>query len=40
MHSNQDVREAVRREQLGEYVKRHNLNINYYKDYGWDAVKF
>ena len=40
MHSYQDVREAVRREQLGEYVKRHNLNINYYKDYGWDAVKF
>ena len=39
MHSNQDVREAVRREQLGEYVKSHNLNINYYKDYGWDAVK-
>ena len=39
MHSNQDVREAVRREQLGEYVKRHNLNIHYYKDYGWDAVK-
>ena len=39
MHSNQDVREAVRREQLGEYVKSHNLNIHYYKDYGWDAVK-
>ena len=39
MHSNQDVREAVRREQLSEYVKSHNLNINYYKDYGWDAVK-
>lgn len=39
MHSNRDVREAVRREQLSEYVKSHNLNINYYKDYGWDAVK-
>jgi hypothetical protein len=39
MHSNQDVREAVRREQLGEYVKSHNLKINYYKDYGWDAVR-
>ena len=34
MHSNQDVREAVRREQLTEYVKSHNLNISYYKDYG------
>ena len=39
MHSNQDVREAVRREQLGEYVKSHNLKVSYYKDYGWDAVK-
>ena len=39
MHSSQDVREAVRREQLGYYVKNHNLNIHYYKDYGWDAVK-
>ena len=39
MHSNQDVREAVRREQLQEYVHTHNLNVKYYKDYGWDAVK-
>ena len=39
MHSNQDVREAVRREQLSEYVKSRNLKINYYKDLGWDAVK-
>ena len=38
MHSNQDVREAVRREQLSEYVKSHNLNIRYYKDFGWNAV--
>ena len=39
MHSNQDVREAVRREQLQEYVRSHNLKVKYYKDYGWDAVK-
>ena len=39
MHSNQDVREAVRQEQLSEYVRSHNLNVHYYKDYGWDAVK-
>lgn len=39
MHSNQDVREAVRREQLGEYVRFHNISVHYYKDYGWDAVK-
>ena len=38
MHSNQDVREAVRQEQLTEYVNRYNLDIHYYYDYGWDAV--
>lgn len=35
----QDVREAVRREQLGEYVRFHNISVYYYKDFGWDAVK-
>ena len=39
MHSNQDVREAFRKEQLQEYVKKHNLNVHYYQDYGWPAVK-
>lgn len=39
MHSNQDVREAVRREQLREYVERHGLKIRYYQDYGWPAVE-
>ena len=39
MHSNQDVREAVRREQLGEYAKRTGLNVRYYQDYGWPAVE-
>lgn len=39
MHSNQDVREAVRREQLGEYVKSRSLNVRYYKDFGWEAVR-
>lgn len=38
MHANQEVREAVRREQLGEYVKRNTLPIRYYQDYGWPAV--
>lgn len=38
IHSNQDVREAVRQEQLQEYVRRHNLDIRYYQDYGWPAV--
>ena len=39
MHSSQDVREAVRREQLQEYISRHQLPIRYYQDYGWDAVE-
>ena len=39
MHSNEQVREAVRKEQLGEYVKRHDLPVHYYQDYGWEAVR-
>jgi hypothetical protein len=39
MHSNEQVREAVRKEQLGEYVKRHGLPFRYYQDYGWPAVE-
>lgn len=38
MHSNQDVREAVRREQLREYVQRDSLRVRCYKDYGRPAV--
>lgn len=38
MHSNEAVREAVRKEQLREYAKRHGLNVRYYQDYGWPAV--
>lgn len=39
MNANRDVREAARKEQLGEYVKRHHLNVRYYQDFGWDAVE-
>jgi len=39
MHSNADVREAVRQEQLREYIRRHNLPVRYYQDYGWPAVE-
>ena len=39
IHSNERVREAVRQEQLREYVKKHNLNVKYYQDYGWPAVE-
>lgn len=37
MHANESVREAVRREQLYEYVQQNNLNIHYYQDFGWEA---
>ena len=37
MHSNESVREAVRREQLSEYVQQNGLDIRYYQDYGWEA---
>ena len=40
MHSNQDVRESVRKEQLKEYARQHNLNVRYYQDFGWPAVEF
>lgn len=39
MHSNEEVREAVRKEQLKEYVRQHNLNVHYYQDFGWPAVE-
>ncbi len=39
IHSNQGVQEAVRREQLRYYLKRHGLHYRYYQDYGWPAVE-
>ena len=39
MHSNEDVREAVRKEQLQEYVRQHSIPVRYYQDYGWPAVE-
>ena len=39
MHSNEQVREAVRKEQLREYVKRNNFKVSCYQDYGWPAVE-
>ena len=38
MHSNPQVREAVRKEQLQKYVLQQKLNIHYYQDYGQTAV--
>lgn len=39
MHSNHDLQEAVRHEQLRYYLRRHNLPYRYYQDYGWPAVE-
>ncbi len=39
IQSNQDVREAFRREAIREYVKRNNLQVSCYKDFGWDTVQ-
>lgn len=39
MHSNEQVREAVRKEQLSEYVKQNGLPYRYYQDYGWPTVE-
>lgn len=39
MHSSQDVREAVRQEQLQQYIQRNDLKVKYYQDFGWDAVE-
>ena len=39
MHSNEQVREAVRKEQLGEYVQQNGLSYHFYQDYSWPAVK-
>ena len=38
MHANEHVREAVRREQLLDYIQLHDLSIRYYQDFGWNAV--
>ena len=37
IHANDDFREAARREQLIDYVGRHQLSLRYYQDHGWPA---
>ena len=39
MHSSEAVHEAVRKEQMQQYIDRNNLKFKYYQDYGWDAVE-
>ena len=38
-HSNHEVYEAVRKEQLQEYVRKHKSGIRYYQDYDHEAVE-
>ena len=38
-HSNHEFAEIIRKAQLSEYVRRHNIPVRYYQDYGWDAVE-
>ena len=37
-HSNEAVREAIRKEQTREYLRRNNIDARFYQDYGWPAV--
>ena len=39
IHSNQDVREACRKLQIIDYVRRKHMNIHYYQDFGREAVE-
>ncbi|MBR1625868.1 MAG: hypothetical protein IJ681_01855 [Bacteroidales bacterium] len=39
IHSNERIREEVRKSQLRYYVKKHGLNVKFYQDYGWPVVE-
>ena len=39
MHSSWAIREAVRREQLYEYVQQNGMNVHYYFDYGLGVME-
>ena len=38
-HSDQDLREQIRKNAISGYVHRNQLGVKYYKDYGWPAVR-
>lgn len=38
IYSNDKLRDAARKEQVGEYVRQHQLPVTCYQDYGWPAV--
>jgi hypothetical protein len=39
MHANENIREAVRQEQLSDFIRHNNLSVRYYQDYGFPAIK-
>jgi hypothetical protein len=39
IHSNQDVRDAARKEAIRNYCRRNKIEAKYYQDYGWPAVE-
>ncbi len=39
IQSNADVREAVRRHQLRDFIRTNELEIHFYQDFGWPAVE-
>ena len=38
-YSNQDLRDKLIKEAITSFVKKNDLPVNYYQDYGWPAVK-
>ena len=38
-HSDQDLREQIRKNAISGYVFKNHLGVKYYKDYGWPAVR-
>ena len=38
-YSDNDAREEIRKSAISEFVKKNNLAVKYYKDYGWPAVQ-
>ena len=39
IHNHERIREEVRKSQLRDYIRRHELNVKFYQDYGWPAVE-
>ena len=38
-HSDEKEREKIRGNVISEYVRTHGLNVHFYQDYGWPAVR-